>query len=77
MTNNPSEYTIDDYLNKKKELLNLKHKTQNELIKLQNDINIVDIKLRTLCPHTNTVYEREPGPYGEKWQRCLKCNLEF
>lgn len=61
-------------IEKRKRLVDIKYVYKNLLNIVEKEINILDTKITNECVH-DFIYERESGPYGERFKVCKKCRL--
>jgi hypothetical protein len=61
-------------IEKRKRLVDIKYVYKNLLNIVEKEIDILNDKITNECDH-EFIYERESGPYGERFKVCKKCRL--
>jgi hypothetical protein len=67
-------------MEKKRQIYIIQDEYRLKIKNLDKEINGIQIEICNLCEETGGhewVREREPGPYGESFTICKRCNCDF
>jgi hypothetical protein len=61
-------------IEKRNKLVDIKYIYKDLLNKVEKELDILNTKITNECKH-EFIYERESGPYGERFKVCKKCHF--